>query len=388
MSGTRDLLTSLLPSVVWTVAVTVYVFLVLSVESQGGIAMLLVAGAIAIVAATRFGATARIERSFVERENTWTLLVILALLVIVGLFYEDHFVLLLVATVIIYVIASLGLHVQFGYTGILNFAGAAFFGIGSYTAAVLTVNTAIPDILILVIGGLMAAVIGSLLILPVLRTRSHYSAVVTIAFGLLFKIFLEVNDALGGPQGLRVNGMNVLGWEFNNNIEIGEDFEVSFYVNYILVGLLLLALMFTFVKRLERSWVGLNLDAVRVDETAAACFGLNISRWMITAFTIGNFLIGMAGALYAMMIGFIAPTNFTFDDSLILFSIVILGGSGNPWGLVVATTILIIVPEKLQAIQEYRFLLFASLVILILLFRPEGLLPRPLRTYLPGWRPK
>ena len=234
----------------------------------------------------------------------------------------------------------------------------------------------------------MAAVIGSLLILPVLRTRSHYSAVVTIAFALLFKIFLEVNDTLGGPQGLPVDGMNVLGWEFNDNIEIGEDFEVAFYVNYIVVGLIVLALAFTFVRRLERSWVGLNLDALRLDETAAACFGLNITRWKITAFTLGNFLTGVAGALYAMMLGFIAPTNFTFGDSLILVSIILLGGIGNPWGLVVATTILIILPEKLQVIQEYRFLLFGAMVILILLFRPEGLLPRPLRTYLPGWRPK
>ena len=388
MSGTRDLLASLLPGVVGAVVVTVYLLLVLSVESQAGITVLLVAGAITIMVFARFGDTARFGRSFSAQENTLNLLIILAVLVITGFFYEDHFVLLLVATVIIYVIACLGLNVQFGYTGVLNFAGAAFFGIGCYTAAVLTMHTLIPHVLILAIGGMMAAVIGSILILPVLRTRSHYSAVVTIAFALLFKIFLEVNDTLGGPQGLRVQGMNLLGWEFNNNIEIGEDLEVSFYVNYILIGLLLLALTFAFVKRLERSWVGLNLDAVRLDETAAACFGLNITRWKITAFTIGNFLAGMAGALYAMMIGFIAPTNFTFGDSLILVSIVLLGGIGNPWGLVVATTILIVLPEKLQAIQEYRFLLFAAMVILILLFRPEGLLPRPLRTYLPGWRPK
>jgi len=149
-----------------------------------------------------------------------------------------------------------------------------------------------------------------------------------------------------------------------------------------------LALAFTFVRRVERSWIGLNLDAVRLDETAAACFGLNITRWKITAFTLGNFLIGLAGALFAMMLGFIAPTNFTFGDSLILVSIVLLGGIGNPWGLVVATAILIVVPEKLQAIQEYRFLLFSAMVILILLFRPEGLLPRSLRAYFPGWRTK
>ncbi len=384
----RGRLASLLPGIVVAVGVTAYVIVMLSVESQTGIAALLAAGAVAVLAAARFGVAARMGRVFGERDNFLNLLVVLAVVPLTVFFYEDHFVLLMVATVIIYVIACLGLNLQFGYSGVLNFAGAAFFGIGCYTAAVLTKNTDVPHLVILVAGGLMAAAIGSALLLPVLRTHGHYSAVVTIAFGLLFKIFLEVNDTLGGPQGLRVDGMNVLGWEFNDNIEIGENFEASFYVNYVVVGLILLILAFALVRRLERSWVGLNLDAVRLDETAASCFGLNIARWKITAFTLGNFLIGLAGAFYAMMLGFIAPTNFTFGDSLILVSIVLLGGIGNPWGLVVATTILIIVPEKLQAIQEYRFLLFAVMVILILLFRPEGLLPRPLRAYFPGWRPK
>ncbi len=384
----RGRLAPLLPGIVVAVGVTTYVIVLLGVESQTGIAALLAAGAGAVLAAARFGVAARMGRAFGKRDNFLNLLVVLAIVVLTVFFYEDHFVLLMVATVIIYVIACLGLNLQFGYSGVLNFAGAAFFGVGCYTAAVLTKNTDVPHLVILVAGGLMAATVGSVLLLPVLRTRGHYSAVVTIAFGLLFKIFLEVNDTLGGPQGLRVDGMNVLGWEFNDNIEIGENFEASFYVNYVVVGLILLVLAFALVRRIERSWIGLNLDAVRLDETAASCFGINIMRWKITAFILGNFLIGLAGALYAMMLGFIAPTNFTFGDSLILVSIVLLGGIGNPWGLAVATTILIIVPEKLQAIQEYRFLLFAVMVILILLFRPEGLLPRPLRAYFPGWRPK
>lgn len=384
----RRRLAPLLPGIVVAVGVTTYVIVLLGVESQTGIAALLAAGAGAVLAAARFGVAARMGRAFGKRDNFLNLLVVLAIVVLTVFFYEDHFVLLMVATVIIYVIACLGLNLQFGYSGVLNFAGAAFFGVGCYTAAVLTKNTDVPHLVILVAGGFMAATVGSVLLLPVLRTRGHYSAVVTIAFGLLFKIFLEVNDTLGGPQGLRVDGMNVLGWEFNDNIEIGENFEASFYVNYVVVGLILLVLAFALVRRIERSWIGLNLDAVRLDETAASCFGINIMRWKITAFMLGNFLIGLAGALYAMMLGFIAPTNFTFGDSLILVSIVLLGGIGNPWGLAVATTILIIVPEKLQAIQEYRFLLFAVMVILILLFRPEGLLPRPLRAYFPGWRPK
>jgi ABC-type branched-subunit amino acid transport system permease subunit len=378
---------SLALAIVAAVAVAVYVIVLLHVESQVEIAVLLATGIAAVAVAARLGAVARLARMLGERDGLLNALVVAGTLAVTAFFHADAFVLLLVATVIIYVIACLGLNLQFGYCGVLNFAGAAFFGIGCYTSAVMTMHTAVPHLLILLLGGAMAALIGSILILPVLRTYSHYSAVITIAFGLLFKIFLEVNDTLGGPQGLRVKGMNVLGWKFNNNIEIG-GLEISFYVNYIVLGLLLLALAFIFVRRVERSWIGLNLDAVRLDETAAACFGLNVARWKITAFTLGNFLIGLAGALFAMMLGFIAPTNFTFGDSLILVSIVLLGGIGNPWGLVVATAILIVVPEKLQAIQEYRFLLFSALVIVMLLFRPEGLLPRPLRAYIPGWRPK
>jgi ABC-type branched-subunit amino acid transport system permease subunit len=145
---------------------------------------------------------------------------------------------------------------------------------------------------------------------------------------------------------------------------------------------------FALVRRLERSWIGLSLDAVRLDEIAAACYGLDLARWKILAFTLGNFLAGTAGAAYAHVLGFIAPNNFTFGDSLILVSIVLLGGIGNVWGVVVAATFVVILPEKFQVIQEYRFVLYAALVILILLFRPEGLLPRQLRQYVPGGKPQ
>ncbi len=378
----------LLPGLAGAAVVTVYMILLLAEESQAGIAFLLGIAVVAVMLAARFGALAAMRRSFETAEGVMNLTVVVGILVLSAYFYEDHFVLLLVTTVIIYFIAALGLNVQFGYAGVLNFAGAAFFGVGCYTAAVLTKNTALPHLLVLFAGGLVAALIGSLLLLPVLRTRGHYAAVVTIAFALLFKTFLEVNDTLGGPQGLRVDGMTFLGWVFNDNIEIGEEFEASFYLHYVIVGLLLAMLAFTLVRRIERSWIGLNLDAIRLDETASACFGLNIARWKITAFTVGNFLAGTAGALYAMMVGFIAPTNFTFGDSLILVSIILLGGIGNPWGLALATAIVVLLPEKLQIIQEYRFLLYATMVIPILLFRPEGLLPRQLRVYFPGWRPK
>ena len=387
-TGEKQSARALWPALAAAILTIVYVILLLKVESQTEVIGLLVVGAVAILVASWSGHLTQAGRTLTHHENILHLLVILGALVVIGFFREDHFTLLLVATVMLYVLATLGLNLQFGYAGVLNFAGASFFGIGGYTAAVLGAHTPVPGLLIILAGGVMAALVGCILLLPVLRTRGHYAAVVTIAFSLLFKVFLEVNDILGGPQGLQVPGMEILGWKFNDNIEIGETIELSFYVNYLVVILLVLIAAFVLVRRLERSWVGLNLDALRLDETAATCFGLNLVRWKVTAFLLGNFLIGVAGAISGMVIGFVAPTSFTFGDSLILVSIVLLGGIGNVWGLVVATAIVVIIPEKLQAIQEYRFLLYAAMVVLMLLFRPEGLLPRPVRQYFPGWRPR
>jgi ABC-type branched-subunit amino acid transport system permease subunit len=374
------------PGLVALGAAAAYLVALLAAERQAIIIALLAGGIVVVALGAWFGIFNGVSRSFAEHEDGLGVGAIVALLMVAGYFHEEHFVLLLVITAMLYSVATLGLNIQFGYAGVLNFAGASFFGIGAYTSAVLNAHTVLPHLIVLPIGGLVAALVGSLLLLPVLRTRGHYAAVVTIAFALLFKTFLEVNDVLGGPQGMQVKGMTIFGWSFNDNIDIG-GITLSFYLNYFIVSLLLLVAAFIIVRRLERSWIGLNLDALRLDETAASCFGLDVVRWKITAFLIGNFLIGIAGALFGDVGSFVAPNNYTFADSLILVSILLLGGIGNPWGLIVATIIVVVVPEKLQTIQEYRFLLYALLVIVVLLFRPEGLLPRPVRRYFPGWRP-
>jgi ABC-type branched-subunit amino acid transport system permease subunit len=374
------------PGLIALAAATGYLIALLAVEKQTFIISLLFGGIAVVVVAAWLGLFDDVSRAFSDHEDVLGGCVILAALAVAAFFHENHFALLLIITILLYSVATLGLNVQFGYAGVLNFAGASFFGIGAYTSAVLNSHTALPHLLVLLIGGLLAALIGSLLLLPVLRTRGHYAAVVTIAFALLFKTFIEVNDVLGGPQGMQVKGMNILGWSFNDNVKIG-GISFSFYMNYFVVSLLLLIAAFILVRRLERSWIGLNLDALRLDETAASCFGLNLARWKITAFLIGNFLIGLAGAMFGMVGGFVGPNNYTFADSLILVSILLLGGIGNPWGLIIATIIVVVLPEKLQTIQEYRFLLYALMVIAVLLFRPQGLVPRPVRHYFPGWRP-
>lgn len=375
---------SLLPGLLSLALMTAYLIALLSAERQMLIIGLLAVAVAAVVVAHYAGWLTRVGDSFQYHENTLNACAVVAAFVVAFYFHEDHFVLLLFVTVLLYAVAALGLNIQFGQAGVLNFAGASFFGIGAYTSAVLG-NTSVPSILIIPIGGILAAAIGSLLLLPVLRTRGHYAALVTIAFALLLKTFLEVNDVLGGPQGMQVKGMTFLGRSFNDNFEIGSA-EMSFYLNYFVLSIVLLSAAFVLVRRLERSWIGLNLDALRLDETAAGCFGLDIARWKIVAFLLGNFIIGVAGALFGMVGAFVAPNNYTFSDSLIMVSVLLLGGIGNPWGVIVATFIVVVVPEKLQTIQEYRFLLYAAIVIAVLLFRPEGLLPRPVRRYFPGAR--
>jgi ABC-type branched-subunit amino acid transport system permease subunit len=376
-------MTSALPALAFAAIATLYGVLFLAAESERAVGALLVLAVVAVAATARLGATDKIATAIGRNESSFDVVTVAGVLAAALWFHDEHFVILMMTTALLLMTASLGLTIQFGYAGVVNFAGAAFLGIGCYTAGVVTKYTEIPTILTLPLGGLIAALIGSILILPVLRTRGHYAALVTIAFGILFKVFLEVNDTLGGPQGIQVKPLVLFGWSFNTPIRIG-DLAASFYFSYLLLALLLLVTSFALVRRLERSWIGLSMDAIRLDEIAAASFGLDLARWKVLAFTLGNFLAGTAGALYAHVLGFIAPNNFTFGDSLILVSIVLLGGIGNPWGVVVAAAFVVMLPEKLQIIQEYRFVLYAALVIVILLFRPEGLLPRPLRRYIPG----
>jgi len=359
-------------AVIWTV-------IVLAAESQWQVLAALVVAAVAIFAFSRMRAGRDLAFTLNDSGPSIIAIIPLAVLVVAFAIHQDHFQLMMLASVLIYGLACVGLTVQFGYAGVINFAGAAFFGIGGYTAAVLG-STGVPSLLTLLAGGLTAAMIGCIIILPVLRTKGHYAALITIAFGLLFRSFLEVNHTLGGPQGLKVEGASIAGRSLLNGIQLGT-LEPSFYFNYVLLALAAFTLFFLLARNLEKSWIGLNLDAVREDTIGASVFGINVAAWRIFAFVAGNFLIGVAGALFAMMQNFIAPSNFTFSDSLLMLSIIVLGGIGNLWAVLPAAILVVVLPEKLQGIGEYRIFVFAILVVLVLRFRPAGLFPRSMRQF-------
>ena len=351
---------------------------IILVEGQALLGAVL-AGIVAIgLAAARRGGIAATEAA--ASEHPWLLrgLVLAAVPAVVFVLRNDDFGLLMLATILVHSTVCIGLTIQMGYAGLTNFAAAAFVGAGGYTAAMLGQAHGVPDLAVLACGGLVAVVIGSLLLLPVLRTRGHYAALTTLAFGVLFNAFLEASDVLGGPQGVKLSGLDLFGWDFSSEVAIG-GVTFSFYANYVILCSVLTALAMILAGLLDRSWIGIWLDVVRLDEVAASAFGLRPGSWKVLAFTIGNFLAGVMGVVYAKMTGFIAPGNFTFGDSLVMVSIVILGGIGNRWGVLPAAFIVVLLPEKLQFIQEYRLLLYAAFVIVILIARPNGLMARRVR---------
>lgn len=384
--GIRPFKPSLLTNVIVLVVATVYLAAILTADSEWALTALSAAGVVLVLVGIKMRVVATLRESYRQSEKVIDLLSIVAVVALAAYFYNNTFALYLLTTVLVYIIACLGLNLQFGYAGILNFSGAAMLGVGGYMAALLGNVAVVPRILLLPLGGIAAAIVGSVLLPPMLRTRGHYSAVVTIAFNLLFVTFLDVFGGFGGSQGLPVHGMSLFGFNFNDDWQFG-GVDISFYENYFALAFITTIAVLVIVRRMERSWIGLSMDSVRLDETSSKCFGISITLWKAAAFIGGNFIIGIAGAFYASMVGYIAPANFTFGDSLILVTIIILGGLGSIWGTILTAAILIILPQKLQAIQEYRFLIYAIVVTGVLLFKPGGLLPRAPRVYFPGWRP-
>ncbi|MDR1857825.1 MAG: branched-chain amino acid ABC transporter permease [Desulfovibrio sp.] len=360
-------------------ALLAWCILFLKAEEQIPILVYMISGCLLVLVAALSDLHKSISATIASNEAAWDGCMIGVMLLLMITFRDDHYTLLLLGTIMAYATAVLGLNVQLGFTGVINFSAASFFGIGCYTAAILG-TAGWPSLLCLVMGGVMAALVGCLLLAPVLRTSGHYAALVTMAFALLFRVFLEVSDLLGGPQGVAVPPMQMFGVDFSQAMQLWGS-ECSFYLRYDIALLILLSLSFAFVRRLERSWIGLSMDAVRSDETASACFGINIAKWKIVAFTLGNLLSGLSGALYGMMLAYISPANYAFADSLIFLSILLLGGIGNSWGVILATVFVVVVPEKFQVIQEYRYLLYAALVLFMIIYRPMGLLPRKVRNY-------
>jgi branched-chain amino acid transport system permease protein len=276
----------------------------------------------------------------------------------------------------VYVLLAMGLNVVVGYAGLLDLGYVAFYAIGAYNLATLGTKYHWDFWVVVPFGIILAAVSGVILGAPTLRLRGDYLAIVTLGFGEIVRIVALNTDYLGGSRGIpnippppgTDSGPVVGGVEI---FKYGIVDSRPFY--YILV--LLAVIVVVLVKRLERSRVGRAWAAIREDEHAAEVMGVPTFKYKLLSFALGASIGGAAGVVWASNTGFIVPDNFQFILSTLIVAAVVLGGSGNLPGVILGAFLIAWLPERFRVLHDYRQLIFGGALVLMMILRPEGLLP-------------
>ncbi|MCI8336518.1 MAG: branched-chain amino acid ABC transporter permease [Peptococcaceae bacterium] len=283
--------------------------------------------------------------------------------------------------VCVYAILALGLNFQMGSADMVNFAPAAFFGIGAYTTGVLTMKLGISPWLGVMIAAAITCVLGGFVGAPTLRTKGYYLSLVTMALQLIFSLVIVNIKAVGGPNGMPgLPGFTIGSFSFHQ----AHDFlglRLPYQANYLYLALLLLAVLLFVAYRVNLSSKGLALNNIGQDEVVAGCLGININKEKLFAFCIGGAFCGIAGAFYGHYMSFVGPDDYDFSKSLMIICMVILGGMDNPLGVAVGAFLLIGVNEKLRDFADYQMLIYGLILMIALLLRPQGLLPKRVRNY-------
>lgn len=287
----------------------------------------------------------------------------------------------LVIVALLYSVLALALNFQLGSANIPNFATGATYGIGAYTSALLAINFGLSLWATLPAAALVATAFGFLLGIPSMRARDSYLALVTIAFGIVIHQMLNNLSWTGGPNGLvGIPAPSLFGHSFMQPIVI-LGFRLPSQANFYYLAVSLLGLAILSAKRLHESRIGLAWNAIRADELAARCQGINVAWYKILAFAVDAFLAAFAGTIYAFYVSYISPDNFTFLVSVTIMTMVIVGGMDNTFGVIVGAFLLTLLPEKLRIFSDYRLLFVSVVVILFLVLRPKGLFPQRPRHY-------
>ncbi|MFD2845308.1 branched-chain amino acid ABC transporter permease [Paracoccus cavernae] len=282
---------------------------------------------------------------------------------------------------LLYSVLALALNFQLGSANIPNFATGATYGIGAYTSALLAINFGWSFWSTLPAAAVVATIFGVMLGIPSMRTRDSYLALVTIAFGIVIHQMLNNLSWTGGPNGLvGIPAPSLFGHSFMRPIEVF-GLRLPSQANFYYLSALLLGLSILSAKRLHESRVGLAWNAIRADELAAKCQGINVVWYKILAFGVDAFLAAFAGTIYAFYISYISPDNFTFLVSVTIMTMVIVGGMDNTLGVIIGAFLLTMLPEKLRVFSDYRLLFVSVVVILFLILRPKGLFPQRQRNY-------
>ncbi len=276
----------------------------------------------------------------------------------------------IITTALIYVVLGLGLNIVVGLAGLLDLGYVAFYAVGAYFYALLNHHFGFSFWLALPLGALLAACFGIILGFPVLRLRGDYLAIVTLGFGEIIRLILENWDKLFfGPSGIA--GIDKPGFFGIELIQKSVSHSIV-YIYYITLALVIFTIFF--VARLKNSRIGRAWIALREDEIACQAMGINRMRTKLAAFALGATWAGMAGVMFAAKTTFINPASFTFMESAIILSIVVLGGMGSILGVILGAFFLVLLPEYLREIGDYRMLAFGASMVLMMVFRPQGLI--------------
>lgn len=274
----------------------------------------------------------------------------------------NSYILHIFITVCIYIVLALSLNLVTGYAGQLVLGHAAFYGIGAYAGALLMLHFHINFFIALLLSAAITAVFGFLLGLPALRLRGDYLAIVTLGFGEIVRlVFVNWKDVTRGPAGLpgipspELFGITITG-------------RIAFYYMALIIAILTIF----FMMRLINSGIGMAMQTVKDDEIAADAIGIQPKKYKLMAFVLSSAMAGFIGCFYGSYLSYISPTAFVYNTSMTILTMVVLGGLGSIMGSILGAGVLVIIPEALRFLNDYRMLIFGALMVFMMIYKPEG----------------
>lgn len=294
--------------------------------------------------------------------NSPYLAILGVLLVLPGLI-ENQYILQVMIFVGLYIVLTLSLNLLNGYVGLLALGHAAFYGIGAYASAKLSIEAGLPFLASFFLSGVIAAIFGYILGRPTLRLSGVYLALATLSFNVIvWLVMLNWMSFTNGPLGIM---------DIPAPILFG--YEISTRGDYYYLILAMVVLTLYSMNRLINSRFGRALIAIREDNLAAEASGIDTTRYKVQAFMLSAFYAGLAGSFYAHFVKYVSPDSFTHMESFALLAMLALGGQGNLLGPIFGAAILIVIPEMFRFLEEFRMFMYGGVLVVTMLIRPRGI---------------
>ncbi len=318
--------------------------------------------------------TSILREKLKNRKLRLPLLAVLAVAVLVFPFLVSFYQVGIMTSALMFVILGLGLNIVIGYGGLLHLGYAAFYAMGAYSYGLMFLYWGVPFWAALPLGAVAGAVFGLVIGFPVLRLRGDYLAIVTLAFGEIMRLVLENwSGFTKGPEGIA----QIPRPAFFTSLKLQGATIYLFYIAIVLVVVTIFV-----IKRLEDSRIGRALEAMKEDEIAAQSMGIDLTKNKLTAFVLGAMWAGLIGVVLAAKTTYINPGSFTLMESVMILVAVVLGGTGSIPGVILGAFIVTLIPEYFRPLADYRMLMFGVALVVMSIFRPQGIIPRVRKRYI------